>query len=196
MVNAASAFVQIRRSRSTTLDTRPTSSMAAMDELEGVVAAYNGADEDLLGKRAAMGVCSLALGAEGNDIVIDQRRLEELFVKYSQLSHKVYSRSEEAADQLKDLIGTPDDEMFRLMFKRVLQDGNWFGAADKGELAKTIRQGQEYLGQVKPWAVLVTGLNGIRKTTTINMPWFKEVLQDSLRGQVSDDMLESLPTGT
>ena len=32
----------------------------------------------------------------------------------------------------------------------------------------------------RPWAVLVTGLNGIRKTTSIYQPWFATVLAEAL----------------
>lgn len=34
---------------------------------------------------------------------------------------------------------------------------------------------------IRPWVVLVTGLNGIRKTTTVSQPWFKNALLQSLK---------------
>ena len=36
----------------------------------------------------------------------------------------------------------------------------------------------------KPWVVLVTGVNGIRKTTSVYQPWFKKALAAALE-QVS-----------
>jgi hypothetical protein len=34
----------------------------------------------------------------------------------------------------------------------------------------------------RPWAVLITGLNGIRKTTAVYQPWFAQVLREALGG--------------
>ena len=50
---------------------------------------------------------------------------------------------------------------------------------------------------MKPWVVLVTGLNGIRKTTAMQQPWFKDVLLEALGSQLQDEdsaFLENLPT--
>jgi len=35
-------------------------------------------------------------------------------------------------------------------------------------------------GRGRPWAVLVTGVNGIRKTTSVHQPWFSSVLREAL----------------
>ncbi|KAL3802473.1 LOW QUALITY PROTEIN: hypothetical protein ACHAW5_009732 [Stephanodiscus triporus] len=64
-------------------------------------------------------------------------------------------------------------------------------------------------GGRRPWAVLVTGVNGIRQTTSVHQPWFANVLRESLVSPSSsssssssrDDgegrqfALEDLPTG-
>jgi hypothetical protein len=47
--------------------------------------------------------------------------------------------------------------------ERILQEGT-NGAA---------KHATERPASVKPWAVLVTGVNGIRKTTSIYQPWFQ-----------------------
>ena len=52
--------------------------------------------------------------------------------------------------------------------KRVLEDGNWYKASAYAEdLIKGMSE------EKKPWAVLVTGLNGIRKTSSVYQPWFQ-----------------------
>ena len=47
----------------------------------------------------------------------------------------------------------------------------------------------------KPWVVLVTGLNGIRKTTSVHQPWFKELLRQALGTAQFADGSEELPAG-
>ena len=61
--------------------------------------------------------------------------------------------------------------IFSKIFERVLRDGGWDGAV----AAATSRSPSS-----KPWVVLVTGLNGIRKTTSVNSPWFRAVLHQAL----------------
>lgn len=100
--------------------------------------------------------------------------------------HKEWSLTESSADKLYSLIGGLDDEKFRYMFNRVLEDGNW----DNAKSATSSRQ----LNKFKPWVVLVTGVNGIRKTTSVYQPWFKTVLQQAL-GNSFDGLKEELPDG-
>jgi hypothetical protein len=76
------------------------------------------------------------------------------------------------------------------MFERVLVDGNWNNAEAIAQAEKEL-QGQE---KVKPWVVLVTGVNGIRKTTSIHQPWFKDILAQALAGQGAGPTQE-LPDG-
>jgi len=56
--------------------------------------------------------------------------------------------------------------------ERILKDGNWDGAVDYA--TKSRPKGQ------KPWAVLVTGVNGIRKTTSMYQPWFGQLLSEAI----------------
>jgi len=70
------------------------------------------------------------------------------------------------------------------MFERVLNDGNWYNSLD---YAKNTNSN-------KPYIVLVTGLNGIRKTTSMYQYWFKNVLKEAL-GNDDDIDINLLPIG-
>lgn len=45
---------------------------------------------------------------------------------------------------------------------------------------------------------MVTGLNGIRKTTSINSSWFQKILFEAIQSEIKDKdiLLEDLPDGT
>jgi hypothetical protein len=89
----------------------------------------------------------------------------------------------------------------RCIFDRILHEGNWDDAKShavvtaigkKKKLAVVKKGGydneeeeveteeQEQSNIIAPWAVLVTGVNGIRKTTSIYQPWFKDVLAEAI----------------
>eukprot|EP00168_Porphyra_purpurea_P007378 TRINITY_DN1923_c0_g1_i3.p3 TRINITY_DN1923_c0_g1~~TRINITY_DN1923_c0_g1_i3.p3 ORF type:complete len:246 (+),score=85.46 TRINITY_DN1923_c0_g1_i3:498-1235(+) len=61
------------------------------------------------------------------------------------------------------------------MWSRVLGEGNWGGA-----VAAAAASGGDGAADTRPWAVLVTGVNGIRKTTSLYQPWFPSLLATSL----------------
>lgn len=111
--------------------------------------------------------------------------IRELFEESAHLAHKDWPRTEKAAKRLANLISDPDDKNFQSIFERVLKDGNWDGA-----IAATTKSSST----TKPWVVLVTGLNGIRKTTSTYQTWFKQALKLALasshEGETSD-----LPSG-
>ena len=111
--------------------------------------------------------------------------VRELFAKSAHADHKMWANTEANAEELRGIIGGPSDSIFRKIFMRVLQDGN-FAVAESAASARTPSS--------KPWIVLVTGLNGIRKTTSVQQPWFKEVLREALGEQFEGDASE-LPTG-
>jgi hypothetical protein len=46
----------------------------------------------------------------------------------------------------------------------------------------------------RPWVVVICGLNGIRKTTSVYQPWFQQLLRSALGSQYSG-ALEDLPSG-
>ena len=101
---------------------------------------------------------------------IDWAGLRSLLARVAHLPHKDWSRTEQSAAALEQLIATPDDASFRDLFQRVLQDGGWAAAEQAASRAS----------KSKPWVVLVTGVNGIRKTSAVYQPWFKTVLSEAL----------------
>lgn len=79
--------------------------------------------------------------------------LAALLAREAHTSHKDWPATQRAAQELAAVVGGPGDATFDRVFRRVLEGGGW----DQAVQAARRRQG-------KPWAVLVTGLNGIRKT--------------------------------
>lgn len=75
---------------------------------------------------------------------------------------------------------------------QVIHDGHWVAAAEHSAC--------QWDGDkaFHPWVVLVTGLNGIRKTTSVHQPWFKQALANALGGNAMPyaGTTETLPTGT
>ena len=102
---------------------------------------------------------------------IDWAKLQELLERTADTPYKEWSSTCAAAEELQALLGDPSDDGFCAIFDRVLRDGNWAGAA-----ACAASRGADD----RPWVVLVTGLNGIRKTTSVYQPWFKPALAKSL----------------
>ena len=64
-------------------------------------------------------------------------------------SHKDWRATQAASLRMEEIIKTPEDPIFQSVFEHVLEGGGWRTAT----------------ACEKPWAVLVTGLNGIRKTS-------------------------------
>lgn len=108
---------------------------------------------------------------------VDWDKLRAMLAASAHLPHKEWDRTAESATALRKILlgdeesspGLTDD--FRTMFERVLEEGNWAGAASHAS---------EHNESNKPWAVLVTGVNGIRKTTSVYQPWFDELLTEAL----------------
>jgi hypothetical protein len=104
-----------------------------------------------------------------------------------------FSKTEDAARSLTNILGDPSISGFRRMFERVLMDGHWEKAAAfahaKFDVGKSKRQS-------KPWAVLVAGLGGIRKTTSVNSSWFQKLLFDAMKSQLDPSITEDdMPCG-
>ena len=120
---------------------------------------------------------------------IDWSQLHTYFNNKISLSYKNWSATSIWADEFRNIIGTPSDESFQEIFERVLIDGNWYKAAVAAECNAGIAACNQ-----RPWIVLVTGLNGIRKTTSIHQPWFQDILKDAL-GPSFPLPAEYLPSG-
>jgi len=127
-----------------------------------------------------------SLKAVSGEAAVDFPGLEKLLADAAHLPHKEWDTTEQSAAALAAILGTPDDATFKRMFKRVLGDGNWDAASE----AATARSEES-----KPWAVLVTGVNGIRKTSSVYQPWFKQALATAL-GDTFDGPAEDLPDGS
>ncbi|KAL7548994.1 hypothetical protein ACHAWF_012262 [Thalassiosira exigua] len=90
------------------------------------------------------------------------------------------------------------------IFERILHEGNWDGAREHAANKHNKRKATEDKPAKPSWAVLVTGVNGIRKTTSMYQPWFSAVLSEALifpsngdndNSHNEDFDLDDLPTG-
>ena len=120
-----------------------------------------------------------------SDSPIDAQALREFYASSAHHNHKEWARTEQNAAALRNVVGGPGAAAFDTIFARVLGDGNYDAAAAAAEA-----RGESS----KPWVVLVTGLNGIRKTTSVHQPWFKEALAAALGDQFGGPAAE-LPDG-
>jgi len=122
----------------------------------------------------------------GSDESIDYAGLRNLLIQVAHLSHKDWDVTSKNSDLLGETlsIGTShssnDDGTYPLgksaqqLLERILTDGNWDGAIANA------RDRSQRPSNDKSWAVLVTGVNGIRKTTSIYQPWFPQLLSEAL----------------
>lgn len=139
---------------------------------------------------AILSIKNLA-GPKGSS-TLDWTALRSKIAECAHLSHKNFNRSTAFASDMKTLLKGASDETFKAVFKRVLEDGNWAGASSYADSLKKAGRTENQ----KPWAVLVTGLNGIRKTSSIYQPWFREALQQALAEEKLDaSEQEGLPVG-
>ena len=130
---------------------------------------------------------------------LDFDALRALIAEYGHLSHKDWARTSSAASELEKILSGPDDERFRRMFARVLEGGKWPAAAEHAasvSSSSSLSSGDSGdSGDARPWVVLVCGVNAIRKTTSVHMPWFKQALKQAL-GEAFDGSEASLPDGS
>lgn len=105
---------------------------------------------------------------------VDWENLLSLLAKVAHRPHKDWTKTMDAASGLRNvLLGDADGltDEFKVMFHRVLSEGNWDGAASHAH---------QHNNKNKPWAVLVTGVNGCRKTTSMYQPWIEQLLKEAL----------------
>mmetsp|Transcript_25910 Transcript_25910/g.31940 ORF Transcript_25910/g.31940 Transcript_25910/m.31940 type:complete len:535 (-) Transcript_25910:160-1764(-) len=130
------------------------------------------------------------------DYLDEEGELSKLLSNAAHLSHKDWTKTGNSAQLLRDFLLKDNPTLtpeFKQMFQRVIKEGNWENALQH---ASSSESGS------KPWVVLVTGVNGIRKTTSVYQSWFNELLQEALvvpPGGAADDDDDSsklqLPTG-
>mmetsp|Transcript_56782 Transcript_56782/g.122744 ORF Transcript_56782/g.122744 Transcript_56782/m.122744 type:complete len:407 (+) Transcript_56782:86-1306(+) len=150
----------------------------------------------LAGKSAPLGPVeldkverSLRAVAGEHEGSLDWSSLRSLLAARAHLPHKDWASTEESAASLREILGGPDDEAFRSIFERVLLDGGWDNAL------RATKSMESHPAGAKPWVVLVTGVNGIRKTTSVYQPWFKSVLEKAL-GPSYSGATAALPGGS
>ena len=129
---------------------------------------------------------SMADGGPGVRIPGDWAAYRELLAKWAHESHKQWERTDAASQELAAILGDPEGSAFRTLFDRVLRDGNWGGA----EAAAAARP-----ADFRPWVILVTGVNGARKTSSVYQPWFKDALRRALAAQHPELTEAELPDG-
>lgn len=104
---------------------------------------------------------------------VDYDKLRAVLQETAHLSHKDWSVTQANGERLAQVLlpkGAFDEAAFPLL-ERILTEGNWKGAAQHA----AGKQQQE-----PSWAVLVTGVNGIRKTTSLYQEWFPVLLAEAL----------------
>lgn len=129
--------------------------------------------------------------------------LRRVLQETAHLSHKDWSVTEANGQRLARVLFPPEpadgDErttvMNRALLDRILKEGHWDDAVAHATTKKDSQQ---------PWAVLVTGVNGIRKTTSLYQDWWPQLLREALVAPPSADddeteqsppTLDTLPSG-
>jgi hypothetical protein len=125
---------------------------------------------------------------------IDFAGLRILLNKVAHLSHKDWDVTSKNSDLLRETLSIgqsssssssnddvndsnyPLGSSTRQLLERILTDGNWDGAVENARERSQLPPANDN----KSWAVLVTGVNGIRKTTSIYQPWFSKLLSEAL----------------
>lgn len=119
------------------------------------------------------------------------RGLREVLARAAHLDYKNWHMTEATGESLSAELPALGEPEFAKVFARPLEGGGWPAAA----IAAAARQS----GVDKPWAVLVTGVNGIRKTTALYEPWFETALAEAIvapDGSRGGPRRVALPTGS
>ena len=90
---------------------------------------------------------------------------------YAHHSHKQWDRTAAAAEEFAKIFTGPARPEFQTIFKRILRDGKW---------EQAVKAAKRRPDSHRPWVVLITGLNGIRKTSSTLQPWFRNALSLAL----------------
>lgn len=118
---------------------------------------------------------------------IDYDQLTLVLKETAHLSHKDWSVTEANGRRLQQVLlprGINQDS--QQLIERILSEGNWNGAVAHAQNERPADQ--------KPWAVLVTGVNGIRKSTSLYQEWFPQLLEEALVAPLSDSASSSSTT--
>lgn len=109
---------------------------------------------------------------------------ENKFIEFwSTVAHIPHTKEWESTiknvERLKSLLNLATDLTREKWLNRVLEDGHW-------KTASSVE---------KPFVVLVTGLNGIRKSTALYQPWFADLLSEALGSSAVSFSRDEIPTG-
>ena len=130
--------------------------------------------------------------------------LRQVLEDIAHISHKDWTVTKTNAQKLLPFL-IPDHQeegesfpgpLSAYRYRRILKEGNWQGAVEQRQSFST-----DEAAETAPWAVLVTGVNGIRKTTSLYQPWFGVLLEEALVYPSISDLKEKsiamscLPTG-
>lgn len=124
------------------------------------------------------------MGGNGKgDLSVDA--LASFLREAAHLSYKDWSVTEVNAERLATLLNltsipTEDTSSSLGLLLRIVEEGRWVAAVKHASSSAA-----------KPFAVLVTGVNGIRKTTCLYQPWFSSLLAEAFPDIPQDE----LPTG-
>jgi hypothetical protein len=135
------------------------------------------------------------LQVDKDEASVDYTAVRTLLAQVAHLSHKDWSVTQANGARLRQALwphGLPT--LPSLLLERVWTEGQW--AAAVAHAKSRLRSSSSS----KPWAVLVTGVNGIRKTTSLSQDWFPQLLAEALvapsssvaTNEVDTDLL---PTG-
>jgi len=122
--------------------------------------------------------------------VTSEARLRQLLKDSAHESHEDWAQTEFASRALGKIIKGPGDPTFDRIFRAVMTRGYW----DEANEAASERMSDPLRKYEMPWVVLVSGLSGIRKTTTMYQPWFKLVLKQALGSRYTAPK-DELPDG-
>ena len=125
----------------------------------------------------------------GESAGLDEEGSRRVSQQFAHTSHKIWERTEEESIELEKVLPAADSNEFKRLLFRVLEGGNWDGAMDHA-----LSNSKSSEPQPK-WAVLITGLNGIRKSTSVYQAWFQDVLYESLVKDGYEGEKFFLPTG-
>jgi len=151
-------------------------------------------------------------GETGGSTSVDYDALRALLKDVAHVSHKDWAVTDANSERLRKILfprgeGFSSDPNVRQMLDRIFTEGNWYGGADHAAAAVQQKQQSASAPFLHPWAVLVTGVNGIRKTTSLYQDWFPQLLKEALvvptqqdgdgggDSQAKDVDVASLPTG-
>eukprot|EP00931_Biecheleriopsis_adriatica_P032180 TRINITY_DN18801_c0_g2_i1.p1 TRINITY_DN18801_c0_g2~~TRINITY_DN18801_c0_g2_i1.p1 ORF type:complete len:389 (-),score=77.40 TRINITY_DN18801_c0_g2_i1:112-1221(-) len=100
-----------------------------------------------------------------------QRALKSWLERCMQVPYKEWATLISFAQELPGIFSEPVESLLPKLFERVLKDGGWAAAAS---FAAKRPAGQ------RPWVVLCTGVNGIRKSTMMYQNWLPDALHNAM----------------